>query len=58
MDISNISDILEIATSVIGVAAIFASVIPQPYGGILLILKKALDMAAMNIGQAKNKNAK
>jgi len=54
MDMSNISDILEIATSVIGVAAVFASVLPTPYGGILLALKKAIDMAAFNIGKAKN----
>jgi len=48
---------LEVATSVIGVAAIFASVIPQPYSGILLALRKGLDILAMNVGKAKNKDA-
>ena len=51
------TEILEVVTSVIGIAAIFASFIPQPYGGILLALKKALDYGAFNFGQAKNKNS-
>lgn len=50
-------EILEVVTSIIGVASIFASFIPQPYGGILLAAKKALDYGAFNFGQAKNKNS-
>lgn len=58
MDINTVQQGIEIVTSVIGVAAIFGSFIPQPYSGILLIAKKVLDAIAFNFGQAKNKNAK
>jgi hypothetical protein len=55
MDINNVQEVLEVATSVIGIASIFAAFIPQPFGGILLVLKKALDFGAFNFLHAKNK---
>ena len=48
-------EILEIATQVIGVLSIVASITPTPIdNGILLVLKKALDIGAFNFGRAKN----
>lgn len=52
----NFIQVLEIITSVVGTAAIFASFIPQPYGGILLAIHKALNMGAFNFGKAQNKD--
>ena len=57
MEMNSWLDFLEIATSVVGTAAIFASFIPQPYSGILLALHKALNMGAFNFGKAQNKDA-
>lgn len=54
MDMNTVRDIADIATSVIGVASIFAAFLPQPAGGILLALKKAIDMGAFNFLHAKN----
>ena len=54
MDLNTVRDIADIATSVIGVASIFAAFLPQPAGGILLALKKAIDMGAFNFLHAKN----
>jgi hypothetical protein len=52
MDIQNI---LEIATSVIGVLSIVASFTPTPIDNVVLVaLKKALDMGAFNFLHAKN----
>ena len=50
----NVKEIVEIATSVIGVASIFSAFMPQPVGGILLAVKKALDLGAFNFLYAKN----
>jgi hypothetical protein len=54
MDLANTKEVLEIVTSVIGIASIFAAFLPQPAGGILLALKKAIDMGAFNFLHAKN----
>jgi hypothetical protein len=56
MDITNVQGVLEIVTSVIGVASIFAAFLPPPAGGILLAAKKAIDMGAFNFLHAKNKD--
>jgi hypothetical protein len=54
MDINDIQTGLEVVTSVIGIASIFTAFLPAPVGGILLLLKKALDMGAFNFLHAKN----
>jgi len=46
---------LEIAGSVIATAAVIATFTPSPVdNGVLVILKKILDVFAMNFGKAKN----
>jgi hypothetical protein len=56
MDINNVQGVLEVVTSVIGIASIFSAFLPAPVGGILLIIKKGIDMGAFNFLHAKNKD--
>jgi hypothetical protein len=55
MDISNVTEVLEVVTSVIGIASIFTAFLPPQVSGILLLIKKGLDMGAFNFLHAKNK---
>lgn len=53
--IENFDNILMLATSIVGTAAIIASMTPTPKDdGIVRLLKKVLDFLAMNVGKAKN----
>jgi hypothetical protein len=46
---------LEIAGSVIATAAVIATFTPSPVdNGVLIILKRILDVFAMNFGKARN----
>jgi hypothetical protein len=54
MDMNTVKEVADVATSVIGIASIFAAFLPQPASGILLALKKAIDMGAFNFLHAKN----
>jgi hypothetical protein len=56
MDITNVQEVLEVVTSVIGIASVFTAFLPPQVSGVLLILKKALDMGAFNFLHAKNKD--
>lgn len=51
----NVQTVLEIATSIIGIASIFEAVLPTPARGVLLLLKKGLSITACNVGKAKNR---
>jgi hypothetical protein len=54
MDIVNI---LEVATSVVGILSVVASITPNPVDNAALIaLNKALNIGAFNVGKAKNKD--
>ena len=48
---------IELAAQIVGVAAMIAAIVPhaKPAAPILFALRKALDVLAMNIGNAKNK---
>ena len=53
MDLLNI---LEIATSVVGILSVVASITPNPVdNAVLLGLNKALNVGAFNVGKARNK---
>jgi hypothetical protein len=55
MDI-NPQQILEVATQVIGVASIIASITPTPVDNVVLVtLRKLIDLGAFNFLHAKNK---
>jgi hypothetical protein len=54
MDGETVQTVLEIATSVIGVASVFEAFLPTPARGLLLLLKKGLSITACNVGKAKN----
>jgi hypothetical protein len=54
MDVETVQTVLEVATSVIGIASIFEAFLPTPARGILLLLKKGLSITACNVGKAKN----
>lgn len=46
----------EIATSVIGVCSIIAAITPNPVdNAVLVAIKKAINLAAINVGCAENK---
>ena len=52
----DILSIIEIATSVVGVLSVVASITPNPVdNAILLGLNKVLNIGAFNVGKAKNK---
>jgi len=51
----DILQLLEMASSVVGVAAIVASFFPTPAHPALQMAKKVIDTAAFNINHAKNK---
>jgi len=54
MDILNI---LEVATSVVGILSVVASITPNPVdNAVLLGLNKVLNIGAFNIGKARNKD--
>lgn len=50
----SIPDAIDLATQIVAGASVLAAVIPQPYSGYLVALRKVLDFAAMNWGNAKN----
>lgn len=50
----SIPDAIDLATQVVAGASVLSAVLPQPYSGILLGLRKVLDFAAMNWGNARN----
>ncbi|MGL5281923.1 MAG: hypothetical protein ACRC8W_09295 [Plesiomonas shigelloides] len=53
--IDHIGDIVEIASLVVAIAAIIASATPTPKDdGIVLMLRKIVDILAFNFGGAKN----
>jgi hypothetical protein len=56
MDGETVQTVLEVATSVIGIASIFEAFLPTPARGLLLLLKKGLSIAACNVGKAQNKD--
>jgi hypothetical protein len=57
MDVTNVQEMLELATSIIGVLSIVASVTPTPIDNVVLLaLKKAIDFGAFNFFRAKNKD--
>ena len=52
----SLSDYVTIALAVIGAAAAIAAVTPTPVDdGIVRLLRKVLDIIAMNVGKARNK---
>mgnify|MGYP000146098630 CR=1 FL=1 len=56
MNLELLSNIFDVATSVIGTAAVIASVTPTPKDdAIVAPIKKLLDFLAFNFGHAKNK---
>ena len=53
----DILSIIELATSVVGVLSVVASITPNPVDNIVLLgLNKALNYGAFNVGKAKNKD--
>jgi hypothetical protein len=54
MDMNTVKEVADVATSVIGIASIFAAFLPQPASGILLALKKAIDMGAWSATGRQN----
>lgn len=51
----DIQSTIEVALQVIGVASIVAAVTPTPVDNVVLaVLKKVLNITAMNVGKAKN----
>jgi hypothetical protein len=55
MGIETVQTVLEVVTSVIGIASVFEAFLPTPARGVLLLLKKGLSLTACNVGKAKNK---
>lgn len=52
---ANIAQYFDIITNVVAVAAAIAAITPTPKDdGILLIVRKVLDLLAFNVGNAKN----
>ena len=52
----DILSIIEVATSVVGVLSVVASITPNPVdNAVLLMLNKALNIGAFNVGKAVNK---
>jgi len=57
MSPDEIQAITEIVLQVIGLFSIIAAVTPTPVDNtILMVLKKIIDLGALNIGQAKKKD--
>lgn len=53
----NVVDILQIAAQAVGIASAIAAVVPgqAKLAGWLLMARKAIDVVALNMGNAKNK---
>lgn len=53
----NVLDVLEIVAQVVGVASAVAAMVPgqAKLSGWLLAARKAIDVIALNLGNAKNK---
>lgn len=51
-----IAEIIEVAAHIVAAAAVVAAITPTPKDdGIVALLRKALDFAAMNWGHARNR---
>ena len=56
MDIDTVTKVLDIATSVVGTAAVIAAATPTPKDdNVFAIVKKVLDFLAFNFWNAKNR---
>lgn len=55
---SNIVDYLELGAQVVGTASAVAALVPatSKLSGHLILLRKVLDLLALNVGNAKNKH--
>lgn len=55
MNLDTLSTIYDVASSVIGTAAVIAAVTPTPKDDVILaIVRRVLDLIGFNIGFAKN----
>lgn len=53
--IQNFGTVFDVASSVVGTAAIIAAVTPTPKDdGIVFVARKVLDLLAFNVGAARN----
>lgn len=54
--VTNLSEILDIATKIVAVAAAVAAIVPQgsSASGVIATVRRLVDVLALNVGNARN----
>ena len=54
--VTNLSEILDIATKIVAVAAAVAAIVPQgsSASGVIATVRRLIDVLALNVGNARN----